>query len=167
MNNQAFIDGQNLYLGTSKCDEPWTLDLKRFRKHLEQKYGVKEAYYFFGAYDSEQQDLYDFIQRCGYILRFREHIPQMTGHKKGNVDTDIVFLIMYKLYMKEDFDKVVLVSGDGDYKRLVSFLIRENRFAKLIAPDRKRLSSLYRKIDSCLIDVLGSSDKRKLLEYKK
>jgi hypothetical protein len=49
----------------------------------------------------------------------------MLGKKKGNVDTDIVFLAMKKVYKKDNFDKIVLVSGDGDYLRLVDFLIEE------------------------------------------
>jgi len=31
---------------------------------------------------------------------------------------------------KEEFDKVILVSGDGDYFRMVDFLVKENRFKK-------------------------------------
>ena len=66
-------------------------------------------------------------------LYFRDQINQagltkMLGKKKGNVDTDIVFNIMKKIYKKEKFDKIVLVSGDGDYKMLVDFLIEEDRF---------------------------------------
>ena len=91
----------------------------------------------------------------------------MSGKKKGNVDTDIVFLIMSKLYKKEKFDKVVLVSGDVDYKRMVSFLIDEKRFSKLITPCRKQMSSLYKKIDSAFIDALDAKDKKSLLAYKK
>jgi uncharacterized LabA/DUF88 family protein len=167
MNNQAFIDAQNLYLGTTQAGAPWKIDLERFRVHLKQKYKVTEAYYFLGAFDSGQQDLYNFITECGYLLRFREHTPAMNGKKKGNVDTDIVFLIMKKLYKKEKFDKVILVSGDGDYKRMVSFLIEEQRFGKLITPSRKQMSSLYKRIDSSFIDALDARDKKSLLEYKK
>jgi uncharacterized LabA/DUF88 family protein len=93
---------------------------------------VTEAYYFLGAYNPDLVDLYTSIQRHGYILMFREHIQKMTGNKKGNVDTDIVFSIMQKLYKKEKFDNVLLVSGDSDYYRMVKFLIEEKRFAKLL-----------------------------------
>lgn len=167
MANQAFIDAQNLYLGTTQSATPWKIDLARFRVHLEQKYKVTEAYYFLGAFDPEQQNLYNLIQKSGFLLRFREHTPVMSGKKKGNVDTDIVFIIMQKLYAKEKFDKVILVSGDGDYKRMVSFLIEEKRFVKLIVPSRKQMSSLYKTIDSSFIDALDSKDKKTLLRYKK
>ena len=75
--NQAFIDAQNLYLGTTRSNDPWALDLLRFRVYLRHKYQIEKAYYFFGAYDGSQNELYDFIQECGYILRFRKHGTNM------------------------------------------------------------------------------------------
>lgn len=53
---------------------------------------------------------------------------------------------MKKMYQKENFEKIVLVSGDGDYKMLVDFLIKENKFEKILFPNKKRASSLYKKI---------------------
>ena len=80
----------------------------------------------------------------------------MLGKKKGNVDTDIVFQIMKKKYKKEDFNKIVPVSGDGDYKILVDFLIEEKRFKKILFPNAKFASSLYKKIGSEFCDRLDS-----------
>ena len=48
---------------------------------------------------------------------------------KGNFDTNVVFEIIRSLLEEEDFDDIVLVSGDGDYKKLVSYLIEKERFA--------------------------------------
>ena len=146
-NNIAFVDGQNLYMSTTTDDKPWFIDLARLRVYLRQKYKVGKAYYFLGFTREEHQELYNKIQEAGFILQFKEHSPAMLGKKKGNVDTDIVFAVMKKLYRNETFDKIVLVSGDGDYKMLVDFLIEENRFEKILFPDQKRASSLYKKID--------------------
>jgi uncharacterized LabA/DUF88 family protein len=145
--NVAFVDGQNLHMGTTKADKPWRVDLSRFRVYLQQKYAVDQAYYFLGFTQDNRQDLYDSIQKAGFILHFREHSSVMLGKKKGNVDTDIVFLVMKMLYRRESFDKIVLVSGDGDYRMMVDFLIEEDRFKKILFPDQKRSSSLYKKID--------------------
>ena len=164
--NQAFIDAQNLHLGTTKADEPWVLDLARFRVYLAQKYHVETAYYFIGTYNESLHNLYDSIQKRGYVLRYREHDATMTSVKKGNVDTDIVFDIMKKLYKNEILGDIILVSGDGDYKTLVSFLIEEGRFKKLLVPNRKRMSSLYKRIDTKYRDALDSSDKRVVLEHR-
>ncbi len=91
----------------------------------------------------------------------------MLGKKKGNVDSDIIFHVMKKLYRKEAFDKVVLVSGDGDYKLLVDFLIEENKFAKILFPDRKRASSLYKKIGASYFDALDTPEVQNKIREKK
>lgn len=161
MKNIAFIDGQNLYMGTKSSDPSWEVDLVKFRKYLQYKYKVDEAYYFLGYVQDENEDLYDKIQKAGYILKFREHNPAMLGTKKGNVDSDIIFYVMKKLYLKEDFEKVVLVSGDGDYKMLVDFLIEESKFAMLLFPNKKFASSLYKKIKSDHKTFLEDADVRK------
>lgn len=167
-NNYAFIDGQNLYMGTAKrADDPWKIDLQRFRIYLDQKYHVKRAFYFLGFLDESNQSLYEYIQSAGFILVFREHTSLMLGKKKGNVDSDIIFQIMKKLYRRESFDKVVLVSGDGDYKQLVDFLIEESKLERILFPDRRRASSLYKKLGAPSFASLDDADVRRKIEMKK
>jgi uncharacterized LabA/DUF88 family protein len=163
-NNIAFIDGQNLYMGTAKRDVgPWKINLARFRVYLEQKYHVGKAYYFLGYVQEVNQELYEEIQNAGFVLIFREHNPAMLGKKKGNVDSDIIFHIMKKLYKEEDFEKVILVSGDGDYKLLVDFLIEVGKFEKILFPYKKFASSLYKKIGAKYFDALDAADVQRKL----
>ena len=160
--NLAFIDGQNLYMGTAKREkDAWRVDLKRFRTYLKDKYQVETAYYFLGVVQEENQDVYEEIQRAGFVLIFREHSSSMTGKKKGNVDSDIIFHVMKRLCLREAFDRIVLVSGDGDYKLLVDFLIQEKRLAKILFPYRKFASSLYTKLGSEYFDSLDMSQVKK------
>src|SRR3989344_7405241 len=158
--NYAFVDGQNLYMATTNCKTPWVVDLVRFYVYLSQKYNVGRAYYYLGYVNEKYQDIYEEIQKAGFILVFKEHSSVMAGLKKGNVDSDIIFSIMKRLYKKEDFEKIVLVSGDGDYKMLVDFLLEENRFEKILFPDRKRASSLYKAIGGPYFDALDTADIR-------
>lgn len=156
--NLAFIDGQNLYMGTAKRERnPWRIDLKRFRVYLEQKYTVTKAYYFLGYVQEKNEELYEEIQSAGFVLMFREHNAAMVGKKKGNVDSDIIFQVMKRLYRERDsIGKIFLVSGDGDYKMLVDFLIEEKKFGKVLFPDRQYASSLYKKLGSEYFDYLES-----------
>lgn len=161
MKNIAFIDGQNLYMGTAKREiDPWTIDLKRFRVYLAEKYSVATAFYHLGYIQDTDKahELYEKIQNAGFIIVFKKHLEGMVGSKKGNVDSDIIFYAMKKIYKKEDFDKVVLVSGDGDYKLLVEFLIEEKRFKKILFPNRKFASSLYRGMGWEFFDYLDNKD---------
>lgn len=157
--NLAFVDGQNLYMNTSKKEiDSWKVDLARFRVYLEEKYNVDKAYYFLGYVQEINQELYEEIQNAGFVLIFREHNPAMVGKKKGNVDSDIIFNVMKKMYKQEDFNKVILVSGDGDYKLLVDFLIEENKFEKILFPDRKYRSSLYKQLSNNYFAYLDDAD---------
>jgi uncharacterized LabA/DUF88 family protein len=159
-NNHAFIDAQNLHLATTKASIPWKIDLHRFRIYLKEKYQVSEAYFFLGAYNPELRDMYTAIQRYGFILIFREHGHKLIGKKKGNVDVDIVFSIMRKLYEREAFDNILLVSGDGDYKRMVDYLIKESRFEMLLLPCREYASSLYKNLPPKYYDYIDRPDMR-------
>lgn len=165
MNNVAFIDGQNLHMGTTMSAGKWKINLTKFYIYLQKKYEVNTAYYFLGFVQDKHQDLYEEIQKAGFVLIFKQHNPAMIGTKKGNVDTDIVFHIMKKLYKKESFDKIILISGDGDYKMLVDFLIEENKFEKILFPNRKFASSLYKKLGRKYFAHLEDSDiKRKIVK---
>ena len=168
LRNYAFIDGQNLHLGTKNAEEPWKISLERFRKYLDAKYNVEKAFYYLG-YVQEGEDiqrLYEHIQSAGFVLVFRQHNAAMLGKKKGNVDSDIIFSIMKRLYTQEAFNKVVLVSGDGDYKMLVDFLISENRFEKILFPNSEYRSSLYKEISSTFYASLDEPSTKKKIEYR-
>ena len=150
--NIAFIDGQNLHLGT-KWDG-WAIDHKRFRIYLSEKYHVSEVYYFIGYMSDKEQDLYNNLQKAGFILVFKEHPQSLRGNKKGNVDSDIIFEIMKRLIDGIVFDKAFIVSGDGDYKKLVSYLIVKGKFGKILFPNKRFASSLYLSLGGELFDYL-------------
>ncbi len=156
--NLAYIDGQNLYMGTTNNTPRWEINLVRFRIYLEKKYNVSKAYYYLGYLVEDNQDLYEELQSAGFIVVFREHNSKMLGKKKGNVDSDIILSVMKRIYKKEDFEKIVLVSGDGDYKGLVDFLIEENKFEKLLFPNRKFSSSLYKELSNKFFVYLDDKD---------
>lgn len=150
--NSAFIDGQNLHLGS--LESGCSIDHVKFRTYLRDKYKVTEAYYFLGFVNDKEQGLYENLQRAGFILSFREHSSALMGKKKGNVDCDIVFSIMRKLLESDLVGNVILVSGDGDYKKLVDYLVKKEKLEKILFPNHKFASSLYKKLGSEYYDYL-------------
>ena len=144
--NIAFIDGQNLHLGTK--ENGWSVDHEKFRIYLRDQLSIDEAYYYFGYTDERYQDLYTTLQEKGFIVRFKRRDNLALSQKKGNVDTDIIFDIMKMLLKNEVPGKIVLVTGDGDYAKLVNFLIEENKFEKILLPCGRKSSSLFNTIDS-------------------
>ncbi len=163
--NIAFIDGQNLHLWI-KADN-WKLDVKRFRIYLKSKYKADEVYYFLWTLDEENQELYNRLQKAWFIIIFRKHLNSMISKKKWNVDVDIVFEIMKKLIEENNnFDKIILVSWDWDYYKLVKYLIKKRKFKKVLFPNKK-YSSLYKNIKTKYRNNLSLIDNRKKIEYKK
>lgn len=170
MNNYCYVDGQNLHLGTASADPAWKIDLYKFRVYLREKYHVEKAFYYLGYVQegAKIEHLYEAIQNAGFILVFRQHNSAMIGNKKGNVDSDIIFSVMKRLQKDPDFDKVVLVSGDGDYKMLVDYLIEEKRFEKILFPNKKFRSSLYKEIGAPYFAYLDDEGvKKKIAHYDK
>ncbi len=164
--NQAFIDGQNLHFSTAKVEQPWKVDLRRFRVYLERKYSVDKAYYFIGYYMEELSDMYSKIQEAGFIIVFRKHETNMKSAKKSNVDTDIVFTAMRKVADNEDFDKIILVSGDGDYFKMVQYLVERGKFARLLAPNEKYMSSLYKTLEPKYYAFLNRPEVKNKIELQ-
>ncbi len=161
--NTAFIDGQNLYLGTK--ENGWAIDHARFRVYLLEKYKIIEAYYFLGFISADEEDLYDKLKQAGFVLLFREHSSVLRGYKKGNVDSDVIFEIMRKFADTELIGKVFLVSGDGDYKKLIDYLIIKGKFGKILFPSKKSGSSLYQSLGSELYDYLENNDIKDKISY--
>lgn len=162
-NNLAFIDGQNLHLGTTQNN--WKVDFKKFRVYLKDKYKVEKAYYFLGYTSETQNDLYKNLQEAGFIIIFKYHSLNLITEKKGNVDTDIVFEVMKNIIDNKDFSKVILVSGDGDYRKLVDYLMGKNLFIKILFPDKKSASSLYTHLGTELFDYLENPGIKSKIEY--
>ncbi|HSX00515.1 MAG TPA: NYN domain-containing protein [Patescibacteria group bacterium] len=169
MKNYCYIDGQNLHLGTANTDPSWHVDLSKFRVYLREKYKVEKAFYYLGYVQEgvKIEQLYETIQNAGFILVFRQHNSAMIGNKKGNVDSDIIFSVMKRLQKDQDFDKIVLVSGDGDYKMLVDYLIEESKLEKILFPNKKFRSSLYKQIGAPYFAYLDDKDVKKKIAHTK
>lgn len=138
-NNYAFIDSQNLNLGIR--DQGWVLDFKRFRVYLKDKYGVAKAFLFIG-YVNFNQTLYTRLQDDGYILVFKPTLQLSDGRVKGNVDAE---LVLHTMIEYSNFDKAVIITGDGDFFCLIDYLAKHDKLKTLLVPNQNKFSSLYRK----------------------
>ena len=79
--NSAFVDGQNVNIGIQ--EQGWKLDWKKFRIYLREKYAVKTAYLFLGFLE-QHQDLYNALQKAGFVIVFKEALIYKDGKIKGN-----------------------------------------------------------------------------------
>ena len=155
--NYAFIDGQNLHMSIK--NQGWVLDYRRFRRYLTDKYHVTKAFLFIGHIPTNA-DLYKSLQEYGFILIFKP-ILEIRGRIKGNVDAELVLQVMVEY---PNYDKAVIVSGDGDFYCLVKYLKNNGKLLKLMVPDNSRYSSLLRKFAP---EIVGINRLKNKLGYKK
>lgn len=137
-NNFAFIDSQNVNL--SIRDLGWRLDFGRFRVYLKEKYGVTKAFLFLG-YIAENKDLYTYLQNVGYICIFKPTLKYKDGTTKGNCDAELVLETMIQY---PNFEKAILVTGDGDFYCLAKYLIEKNKLQCILIPNRLKFSALLK-----------------------
>ncbi|MBI4085930.1 MAG: NYN domain-containing protein [Candidatus Liptonbacteria bacterium] len=139
-NNYAFIDSQNLNLAVR--DLGWKLDFGRFRKYLADKYGITKAFLFIG-YVAGNEALYSRLQDFGYNCVFKPTLELPSGRVKGNVDAE---LVLHTMIQYPNFDRAVIVTGDGDFYCLVEYLSKQNKLRKVIIPNQYRYSGLLKKL---------------------
>ena len=148
-NNYAFIDSQNLNL--SIREQGWVLDFARFRVYLADKYGIVKAFIFIG-YLRENEPLYTSLRKDGYSLVFKPTLLLPEGGVKGNVDAELVIHAMIEY---ANYDKALIVTGDGDFYCLVEYLLKKDKLLNLMIPNKNKYSSLYRIIRPEMVFMNG------------
>jgi len=143
--NYAFIDSQNLNLGTQKMG--WKMDWRKFRRWLDEKYNVTKAYMFIG-YVPEFEEMYEQLHESGYLIvlkptqdmsKPKTDNPDPKTDKqedkkpiKGNIDADLVLWAMREL---QYYSKAIIVSGDGDFHGLLEYLKEQNKLMHIMTPN--------------------------------
>lgn len=169
MKTFAFIDSQNLNLGTSKdiykkgklVYKGWKIDFRKFFIYLKDKYRIDKAFLFIG-YIKENKKLYNTLKSFGYTIIFKPSIKKNDGEIKGNVDAELVLYSSAIEY--QNYDKAVVVSGDGDFYCLYEYLQKKNKLKSIIIPNMKSASSLLKKFEKYKLLL---ETKKSKLEYKK
>lgn len=143
--NYAFIDFQNVLMGVRNQGEE--VDWKKFRIYLRYKYRVTRAFLFLG-YLPQGEKFYEKLKEFGFDLIFKPVVNTNSGKVKGNVDAE---LVLHSAKVEYDcYEQAVLVSGDGDFTCLVEFLKKQGKLKRLLVPNRKRYSSLFRPYSASL-----------------
>lgn len=158
----AFIDSQNLNLGTKKdvfnkngekIYTGWKLDFKKFYFYLKTKYGVTKAIIFIGKVPGNEP-LYKYLATIGYILEYKPTLIYKNSkgdpETKGNVDAELVLHTMIEL---TNFDQAIIVAGDGDYFCLIEYLEKIGKLLHVMIPNKYRYSRLLKPFQKRIIFV--------------
>jgi uncharacterized LabA/DUF88 family protein len=163
----AFIDSQNLNLGVQKMG--WKMDWRKFRQYLANKYGVTKAYMFIG-HVPEFEDMYVHMHELGYLVVLKPTSdmtkvqtdavkidkPKTDTDKiddkkpvKGNIDAELVLWAMKEL---KDYQKAIIVSGDGDFYCLAEYLDGIGKLGHIMTPNWQ-YSGLLKQFEKYIVRI--------------
>ena len=148
----------------------WKMDWRKFYSYLNRTHNVTKAFMFIG-YMAENEAMYEQLHEIGYLIVLKPTVdvkptpenstnteplaPDGTApepHKvgvKGNIDADLVLFAMKEL---ANYDKAIIVSGDGDFFGLVEYLAAQHKLASVMTPNW-RYSSLLKPFESYILRI--------------
>ncbi len=170
--NYAFIDSQNLNLGVQKVG--WKMDWRKFRQYLKDQHNVEKAFMFIG-YMPDYEKLYEQMHNLGYLIVLKPTLemfqhdteeeksgdkkPEEKRAAKGNVDAE---LVLYAVKEMPNYNKAIIVSGDGDFYGLIEYLAQQQKLLHLLTPNWQ-YSSLLKPFENYIIRL---DQKRRDLAYQ-
>lgn len=157
MNNYAFIDNENVNISVQK--QWWKIDRGKLIVRLREVHGVTKVYMFMG-YLKTYEPMYAFFRQLGYELIFKP-VTVRGWTTKGNIDAELVLQAMIDI---ANYDKAILLTGDGDFVCLVRYLYEQQKLGALIVPNQRRYAGALN--DAAKEMLLSLSPFKKKLAYR-
>ena len=131
-----FIDGANLYSAAKALQ--FDIDYKRLLALFRQKGQLVRALYYTALVEDQEyssiRPLIDWLDYNGYTMvtkPTKEYTDSLGRRKlKGNMDIE---LTVDAMRLSENLDHIVLFSGDGDFKSLVSALQQKGKRVSVVS----------------------------------
>ena len=148
----AFIDAQNIAKGIENSG--WKINWGTFRQWLAQNYNVSQAYMYIG-YMEKNRDLYLQLNNNGFNIDLKQTIK--AGNRdynfgesdvKGNVDVDLTIGV-WREYA--NYNKAIIISGDGDFTSLIQYLLDKKKLKNIIVP--QFYSSLFKQFEEYIVEL--------------
>lgn len=134
-----FVDGNNMFYAQQK--NGWFFDPKRVLEYfLNESDGLSlvNAFWYTGLKDpQDQRGFRDALISLGYTVRYKilkEYYDDSSGRysQKANLDIEIVIDMFNTV---EQYNRVVLFSGDGDFERAVELLRSKNTHITVVSTE--------------------------------
>lgn len=112
----VFADVQNIYY---TCRDAYgrQFNYRKFWQQLSSQGDIVNAYaYAINRGDDQQIKFQDALKHIGFEVKLKPFIQRSDGTAKGDWDVGIAIDIMD---IAQDVDRVVLLSGDGDFDLLL------------------------------------------------
>ncbi len=114
-----FVDVQNMYYSAKNLYDSKVNFSKLLEEAIGERQLVRAIAYVVKGPQSEEDNFFSALEKIGFEIKTRELQVFLGGTKKGDWDVGIC---MDAIRMARKLDVVVLISGDGDFQSLVSYL---------------------------------------------
>lgn len=112
----VFVDVQNIYYTCRQAYER-QFNYKKLWKILESEGEIVKAYaYAIHRADDRQLKFQNALKHIGFTVKLKPYIQRSDGSAKGDWDVGICIDV---LEVAPEVDRVVLLSGDGDFDLLL------------------------------------------------
>ena len=120
MKTAIFVDIQNIYY-TTRDTFKRSFNYKRFWRKIESEDNIILANaYAIDKGDEKQKKFQYALKTIGFTVKLKPYISRSDGSSKGDWDVGITIDI---LDSAEKAEKIILLSGDGDFDLLVQKVI--------------------------------------------
>jgi len=134
-----FVDGNNMFYAQQK--NGWFFDPRRvltYFQTVQPNTTLINAFWYTGLKDpQDQRGFRDALISLGYTVRtkiLKEYYDDNSGKysQKANLDIEIVVDMFNTV---EQYDQVVLFSGDGDFERAIELLRSKNTHITVVSTE--------------------------------
>lgn len=162
-----FVDGNNMFYAQQK--NGWFFDPKRILSYFinEPTVSLVNAFWYTGLKDpQDQRGFRDALISLGYTVRtkiLKEYYDDNSGRlsQKANLDIEIVVDMFNTV---EQYDRVILFSGDGDFERAIEMLRSKNTHITVVSTEGMIAREL-RNVTDRYIDLNEIRDKIEKQDY--
>jgi len=151
----VFVDVQNIYYTTRQAFGR-QFDYRKFWARLEMESEIVLAQaYAIARNESRQLRFQEALRHIGFTVKLKPYIQRSDGSAKGDWDVGITIDV---LDAAEKVDRVVLLSGDGDFDLLLTRIRAEHALSaevygveSLTARSLINAASVFHPIDEALL----------------
>jgi uncharacterized LabA/DUF88 family protein len=120
-----FVDVQNIYYTVRDAYQGF-FNYQALWDQLSQQYQIVLANaYAIDRDNTKQKSFQQTLRNMGFDINLKPYIQRADGSAKGDWDVGIA-IDMMDAAARQDIDKLVLLSGDGDFDRLLERIYRNN-----------------------------------------
>lgn len=133
-----FVDGNNMFYAQQK--NGWFFDPRKILEYFTCGTGIMlvNAFWYTGLKDpQDQRGFRDALISLGYTVRtkvLKEYFNDNSGRhsQKANLDIEIVVDMFNTV---DQYDRVILLSGDGDFERAIELLRSKNTHITVVSTE--------------------------------